>query len=379
ALGKFALARKSYKKVLEFNPECSAAYFRLVDLIEDHGELDRFIESVEREIAKENENLRFRCQLHFAVAVGYRRRKKFDEAFSWFAAGNELRKTACRFDPDHFRRDIDCVIQGFRPEAFDALKGAGSDSKTPIFIVGVPRSGSTLVEQILSSHPQIADAGESTKFGKIVQLLGVDRGDGISYPHNVGDLSPKTLLALGDDYLNALQYQHSDHVRRVTDKQLTNIFHVGLIAILFPKAAIIHCRRDPLDTCLSCYFQNFREPKLLAWTNDLEDMGFYYREYERIADHWRDVLPGRMFEVNYEDIVADHEGMSRKLIEHVGLSWDDACLDFHKSERGVQTASAAQVRKPIYNSSIGAWRNYAKHLAPLRQALGIDDPGQSAA
>lgn len=379
ALGEFAVAQEAYHKALEINPDCAAIYFRLVGMIEDHDALDSFIERVEQIIAKGNDNFRFFCQLHFAVAIGHRRRKRFDEAFTWFAAGNDLRRDACKFDQERYRGQIKSVIEGFRPEVFQTLKEAGSDSELPIFIVGVPRSGSTLVEQILSSHPHVADAGEFSKFGTIVRLLSVDRGNGISYPRSVGDLCPKALRALGEDYLGALQYQHSDQARRITDKQLSNIFHLGLIAILFPNAAIIHCRRDPMDTCLSCYFQNFREPKRLAWTNDLEDLGFYYRQYERMADHWRAVLPGRMFEVNYEDMVADQERMSRKLIEHVGLPWDDACLDFHKSERGVRTASASQVRKPIYKSSIGAWRNYAQHLTPLKKALGIDASDPSAA
>ncbi|MFQ5625191.1 MAG: sulfotransferase [Methyloligellaceae bacterium] len=373
ALGEFTLARESYRHALKLDPECAVAYLRLVDLVEDPDELDSLIKRLELVIAEGGGNMQDVARLHFAAANGRKLQNRYDEAFTHFAAGNAIHKQTCRFDRDNFRRIIDDTIEGFPPEVFNTLKDAASDSGLPIFIVGMPRSGSTLVEQILSSHPGIADAGEFTKLGQIVRLLGTGQGNGLSYPRDIAECSAEALRVLGEDYLTALINQHLDHTGRITDKRLTNFLQLGLIAILFPKAAIIHCRRDPMATCLSCYFQNFREQRHLAWTNDLEDLGFFYRQYERLMAHWRCVLPGRMFEVDYEEMVADQENMSRKLIGHIGLPWDDACLDFHNSKRGVRTASVSQVRKPIYKSSLAAWRKYEKHLAPLKRALGLDE------
>lgn len=372
ALGEFDLAGKSYRHALKLNPESAVSYLRLVDLTEEPNELDALIKRMEKVISKGGEGNRDTARLHFAAANACKFQQKHDEAFRHFFAGNAIHKQSYRFDQENLRVSIDRMIEGFRPGLFTTLQDAGSETHLPVFIVGMPRSGSTLVEQIVSSHPGIADAGEFAKLGQIARLLSAGQVNSISYPQNIAECSPETLLRLGEDYIKALINQCPAHAGRITDKLLTNFFQVGLIAILFPKAAIIHCRRDPMATCLSCYFQNFKELSGMIWTNDLEDLGVFYRQYERLMAHWRAVLPGRMFEIDYEEMVSDQENMSRKLIQHIGLPWDDACLDFHKSKRGVRTASVSQVRKPIYTSSVAAWQNYEKHLAPLKRALDID-------
>ncbi len=227
-----------------------------------------------------------------------------------------------------------------------------------------------MTEQILASHPQVAGAGELTEVSQIVRWLRAEHG----YPAR---LSVATLQKGANGYLNHVG-RIGRGAARVTDKMPGNYMHLGLIARMFPKARIVHCRRDPMDNCLSCFAQNFRADGL-AWSTDLRDLGHQYCQYSRLMDHWRKVLPaGRMLEIDYEDTVADLEGQARRLVEFAGLDWDPACLDFHKTERAVATASREQVRNPIYRSSVGRWKRYGDGVAPLVEALGACGRGPAA-
>lgn len=372
-LGDLAAARLEMLQVLEIDGEDANAYSTLVDVVEDPIELDELLGRIEDLIAKGGQDPKSSTTLHFALAIGRRRQKRYDDAFVQFAAGNAIRHKAFPADRDTFIGMVDKTIEGFQSEVFEHLEAAACDTDVPVFIIGMPRSGSTLVEQILTSHPDISTAGEFTKFGHIVELLSSARGGKLRYPQDIGRFEHQPLKELGANYLAALLHRSADGSVRVTDKRLTNFYQVGLLTVLFPNAKIIHCRRNPLDTCLSCYFQNFADDIPLAYTNDLENLGYFYRQYERIMAYWRAVLPDRMLELDYEDLVVNQEEVSRKLIDHVGLAWDDACLKFHTSNRSVRTASVSQVRQPIYKSSVAAWKNYETHLDPLKRALGIDD------
>ena len=234
-----------------------------------------------------------------------------------------------------------------------------------MFIVGVPCSGTTLVNQILSAHPRIAAPGELMD----MQRLAADLPRLVTPPGNGTEtllrLDREALQGMGERYLRRLE-QLGGAARRITDKLPENYFQLGLIGALFPKARIIHCRRDPLDTCLSCYTQNFTS---IRFSTSLDGLGLYYREYERLMGHWRRVLPMRMFEVQYEDLLVRQEAVSRELVAYCGLEWEDSCLEFHKSPGVIHTASRTQVRQPIYGTLVGRWKKYAMHLTALIETL----------
>jgi len=246
------------------------------------------------------------------------------------------------------------------------VRPLGLQSELPVFVVGMMRSGTTLAEQILASHPSVHGAGELQEFASLVGSLPQRLGVSIPYPECMERLDASSIHRLAEPLLEDLR-RRGGGAPRVVDKNPLNFLHLGVIAALFPQATIIHCRRDPMDTCVSCYFQNFADP--FPFKLDLTRLGHYYRQYERLMWHWSQVLPTRIFELAYEDLVGDQEAVSRRLIQHCGLPWDDRCLGFYQTSRPVRTASALQVRKPIYGTAIGRWQRYAEHLAPLLDAL----------
>jgi len=239
-----------------------------------------------------------------------------------------------------------------------------------VFIVGVPRSGTTLVEQILASHPMVYGADELSTLSELAETLAELPGTTKGFPWVASDLGRDSAARLGQAYLDHLASLDSSSAR-VTDKMPANYFHLGLIAAILPGARIIHCRRDPMDTCFSNFIQFFGDHHYYSYS--LEHIGVYYREYARIMDHWRRVLPLSMHEVFYEDMVEDPERQTRALLDHLDLPWDDACLEFHQTRRAVRTASHWQVRQPIYRTSRQRWRRYEPHLRELAAAIGYDD------
>jgi tetratricopeptide (TPR) repeat protein len=316
------------------------------------------------------------CRLHFALSRLYDKAGAWDEAFAHCQRGNELRKEIVQrrglaFDPTEHGRLVDRLIATFTPAYFARVASFGVESDLPVFIVGMMRSGTTLAEQILASHPRVHGAGELQDIPALVGGLHARSGAGREYPESMTDLNPATARALAEAQLGRLR-QRGGPAERVVDKMPLNFLNLGVIATLFPRATIVHCRRDPVDTCASCYFQNFADP--LPFKCDLSHLGLYYREYERLMAHWANVLPMRMFELRYEELTADPETVSRQLVAACGLAWDDRCLEFNVTERPVRTASMLQVRKPMYRSSVGRWHRYEKHLQPLREALGRPRP-----
>jgi Flp pilus assembly protein TadD len=315
-----------------------------------------------------------RAHLHFTLARCLDSSGRPDEAFSHFVETNRIRRELSRHTRDEFHADehcrlVDRLIAYFRPEWFDRARGLGRDSEVPVFVVGMPRSGSSLVEQILSHHPDARGVGELRDLPHTVDSLPQRLGTADPYPECLAQLDAATARQLADGYLARL----ADLVgpaRRITDKMLVNFLHAGFIATVFPRARVIHCRRDALDTCVSCFMQIFRG---LTFTLDLEDLGRYYRDYERLMAHWRAVRPLPMLEIDYEELVADTEIVSRRLLEFCDLPWDERCLRFYENPRMVRTVSKQQVRRPVYGTSVGRWRRYAPHLGPLRRALGLPD------
>jgi len=307
--------------------------------------------------------------LHFALGKMYADIGDYDRSFDNYYLANEYRKktTGEDFDPIDFEKDINRYISLFNQDFFSSRENFGVHADFPIFIVGMPRSGTTLVEQIVSSHQQVYGAGERTEIRTIAkQILSSPEENGCE--DKIKGLNFGFYLDLANTYFSTLKKLSGDSPR-VTDKLPQNFLHLWLIAILFPRAKIIHCMRDPYDTCLSCYFTSF--VKEHSYKNDLIWLGKYYSQYQRLMQHWHEVLPLEIYDVQYEKLVEDTETMTRRILKFCDLEWDPMTLDFYKNRRKVSTASNLQVRQKIYSSSIGRWKKYQKFLQPLFDSISL--------
>lgn len=317
----------------------------------------------------EHQNLtpRDSIALHFALGKMRDDCGQYDLAFGHYKAANALKRKQVQFDREQHARYVDRLIDAFSQELIQAKAGTVAlDDELPIFIIGMPRSGTTLVEQILAGHPSVKAGGELPYLRRVVRSLSAQAGNEHPYPACLRSLDATVAHQLARSYLDKLPARTSGEIR-VTDKMPSNFFYAGLIAILFSRARIINCRRDPMDVCLSIFFQPFSRAHPYAF--DLGDLGHYYRQYERLMAHWRAVLGERLFEVQYADLVDDPESTGRRLIDHCGLEWNERCLQFDRNGGAVKTASQWQVRQPIYKTSLQRWKHYVRHLAPLIEAL----------
>lgn len=261
------------------------------------------------------------------------------------------------------------VLGAFDKVTLATRAAEGNESALPVFVVGMPRSGTTLVEQILASHSLVHGAGELHDVQDIARTLPRHTPAGTPYPACVHELDGTIMRGFGDAYVRSVRTLSQDSLR-IVDKMPLNYLFLGLLALLLPNAHIVHCRRNPLDTCLSCYFQRFRGSQ--EYSYDLGHLGRYYILYRQLMDFWVDTLPLPILHVDYEELVADPETIARELVAFCGLKWQERCLDFHCADRAVTTSSNWQVRRPVYRTAVERWRNYAPHLGPLRAALGDD-------
>ena len=358
-LGRNDEALQALDQALALDPSSAVAWHARSDLkrfaADDPG-LSR-MEALFADATDEDQ----RIPLAFALGKAWLDAGEVDRAFDRFDAGNRGKRASFDYD---VRTDVDLferIAVAFSTNAVRASGGYASD--LPVFVVGLPRSGTTLVEQILASHPQVRGAGE---LGALEGVVGDVLGEG-GFPERAARLSGSESEAVGRAYVAQIE-PLADGRRRVVDKMPSNFRYAGLIHRILPQARIIHCRRDPADTGLSCYTKLFTGRQPFAY--DLAEFVGYYGAYEELMTHWRAVLPSDCFiEVDYEDVVADLEAQARRLIAFCGLDWNLACLDFHATQRTVRTASAAQVRRPIYGSSVGRWKAYTHRLRPLIDAL----------
>ncbi len=375
SLGRIEESILHYRQALELDPDHAPAYYNLsrAQVGSAEEELSRMEALLEdRHLAGER-----RVNLHFALGKILDDLGRYDEAFPHFRTGNELDGRGRPFNAGDHGLAINRLIGVFSRRFITARRGFGSESELPVLIVGMPRSGTSLIEQILASHPRVFGAGELDAIGRIVAALPKALGDLAGYPDCATLLDAAAACRFGEEYVSRLRVVGGDALR-VTDKMPGNFLNLGFVALLLPNARIIHCRRQPLDVCLSCYFQHFTSVMPFTW--NLSDLGRYYRDYERLMAHWRKVLPLSMLEIDYEELIDNQEETSRRIVDFVGLEWDDACLEFHKTDRPVKTASSWQVRQPIYASSVARWRNYEHFLGPLREALGdvLSESGSEA-
>lgn len=362
-----------YRRILEIDPT-DAEVFHDLSLVKTFASGDPDLAAMEElraELPTDAEKTMF---LDFALAKAFDDLGRHDRAFERLASANRLKRASLDYDVARDEALADRIIGAFDKPFLDAQGSPGLSDDKPIFIIGMPRSGTTLVEQVLASHSQIVGAGELNHFRDVVMGFGGAgpgvKGlgtSGLGFPEGVRDLTGGDFQKLGKAYSGLLGQQAAD-ARRVTDKMPRNFFFAGLIALTLPDARIIHCTRHPVATCFSCYRIHFPEGQKFAY--DLGELGRYYRLYDRLMEHWRAVLPGRIFDLSYEDLVAEPEARMRALLEFAGLDWEDACLEFHKTGRQVRTASAQQVRRPLYRTAVERWKRYEKHLGPLIDALG---------
>lgn len=400
--GRTQEARAAYRRALAIQPDClpaivgdaalleragefDAAYKRIAPLIEkgvEDSSLGVTYASLCRHLGRAEEGTQYlerllahpglregaEEQIRLTLGKNYDECGRYQEAFLQCQKANELRPA--RYNADAHATAIDTIIDTFGSTFLASAPRATHESHRPIFIVGMPRSGTSLVEQILASHPDVFGAGELGDITRLACEIASSTDVGPAYRCGFRGLTQGTVDRLAEKYLAHLGELDS-RAARVTDKMPHNYQHMGLIAMLFPTAKVIHCVRDPRDVCLSIYFQYFAEGHTYA--HDMESLGLYYRQYERLMEHWRCVLDLPILEVCYEQLVTHQEAVSKQLIEFVGLSWDDRCLAFHKTGRLVATPSYDQVRRPMYTSSVGRWRNYEWAIGPLTRALGIDD------
>jgi hypothetical protein len=301
-----------------------------------------------------------RLHLHFALAKAYDDLGRAEDAIAQLHAGNAIKRQSVGYDEARALGLFERVKQTFDAD-FMATPRAGFADGAPIFIIGMPRSGTTLVEQIISSHPEVGAAGEIAAMNEVARALG-------PFPDAARGFGDADFSRLGQEYVRRLRAR-APAAAHVTDKTPSSVYFVGLIHLALPNAKIVHVMRDPVDTCLSCYSRLFTHEQ--AHTYDLAELGRYYRAYHDLMRHWHDVLPeGRMLDVRYERIVADTESEARRMLAHCGLAWNERVLTFHQNHRAVNTASASQVRQPIYSTSVARWRRYETHLQPLLTALG---------
>jgi Flp pilus assembly protein TadD len=365
--GRLVEAGQAAEQAVRLAPGRTAYYCNLAE-VRSFAPRDPYVTALES-LAKDPASLSIadRAHLHFALAKAYDDTGRCDGAFEQLLAGNALKRRQIAYDEAATLARMDRVRELFTREFIAEREGCGEPSSLPVFIVGMPRSGTTLVEQILASHPHVSGAGE-------LKLLDEAAGDvrdrlpgSPGFPEMVAGMAGGHFRALGARYVGGLM-RLAGGALRVTDKMTSNFILAGLIHLALPGATIIHVTRDPVDTCVSCFSKQFSEGQ--AHTYDLAELGRYHRAYRALMAHWHRVLPaGRILDVGYEDVVADVASAARRIVAHCGLAWDARCLDFHRTERIVKTASAAQVRRPIYGHSVARWRRYETFLAPLLAEL----------
>lgn len=400
-LNQYQKALAEYEKAYKLNPNSTKAMLGLGELLADAGNFDRATELFRKAIATEEnasrlpialihlasaheftsedpepalmlsildgpvEDDHLRSDLHHAAGKAQADLGNYDAAFSQFRAAKTL--AGRDFDLARLQRSHQCLISTLTPEFFARRVGFGVGSEIPVFIVGMPRSGTTLTEQICSSHSTVDGAGELDALGAIAEQLGLWDDDPEAFAANLASMTIDQSRKLAERYLGELS-RFGGNGSRIIDKMPHNFELLGLVSLLLPQARVIHCRRSPLDTCVSCFTHNFAQSH--GYNTDLTTLGNYYREYRRITDHWNVASPLRMFECPYEDIVAKQEESSRKLIAFLDLDWEAACLQFHTTDRLVKTPSHWQVRQPLYRASVSGWKRYEAHLGPLFESLG---------
>jgi len=360
-LGQAERAIEQLERQLETKPDYGALYYHIA-MIEPKQEL---IPVVEKLISEHDLSNRDAVYCHFALGNILNGGNSFDQAFRHVLKANALYRETFSYDTKEDTQIIDRLIKVYSKRFFQRTRPRGSASQLPVFILGMQKSGSTLVEQIISSHSQVYGADELHALTTIETSITQQLEHANPYPECMSLFDSKMAEVYSAQYLQELAL-HCPTATRISDKLLGNFSRIGLIKTLFPRARIIHCQRNPLDNCISIFFHFFPE---LKCSFELTELGRYYLDYQRLMSHWHKLFPGEILDVQYEELVTDQETVSRQLIDYLGLEWDEKCLDFHNNKRDVRTSSNIQVRQPMYKKSMNRWKHYEKHLQPLIEVL----------
>ncbi len=365
-LGRQEEALEAYRRSIRLNPKHGPAYWSMANLkifkFRD-DEVDVMLHQLDSDELAEVDNIHIR----FALGKAMEDRKDYDKAWHYYHTGNQRQRHTVNHEPLDFEKRMQAVRATFDEELMTSRAGVGFEAPDPIFIVGLPRSGSTLVEQILASHSQVEGTAELPVLGRIAESVGRYRNDDTRYPEAVRDLRDRDLRAYGQEYIEqSCRFRVTDRPF-FTDKLPNNFPMVGFARLILPNAKIINARRHPFDSCLGAYKQLFGAGQ--NFTYDMLDLAHYYQQYDAMMRHWHAVLPGQVLDVHYEETVTDLEGQVRRILEHCGLAFEASCIRFHETERAVNTASSEQVRQPIYTSGLGKWRRYEEHLDLWKEQL----------
>ena len=395
-LANYKEGRDAYLKALEFKPDSPRVHLSLGHVYKTMGEIDNSVNSYkntiiqnnhsgeaywslanlktysfsENEINKMEETLKEdmsdieRSQMHFALGKAYEVKKDFDNSFKNYYEGNKVKKGLIKYSSDDTTENTKRILNFFNQENIQNLSKSSSNNKDPIFVLGMPRSGSTLVDQIISSHSKVDGTQELPNIIKIAAELNNDSQN--TYPEVLKELDNTKLSDLGKNYITETAWAR-ENAPFFVDKMPNNFIHIGLIKTILPNAKIIDTRRDPMDTCFSCFKQFFARGQLFTYS--LEDLGKYYTDYIRAMNHWHNIYGKDIFTVHYDNVVNETEETIRELIDYCNLPFEQECLEFYKSSRPVKTPSAEQVRQPIYKSGLNYWKNYDKHLLPLKKII----------
>ena len=395
-LANYREGRDAYLKALEFKPDSPRVHLSLGHVYKTMGEINASINSYKNTIIQNNlsgeaywslANLKTysfseneikdmeetlkgdmsdieRSQMHFALGKAYEVKKDFDRSFRNYYEGNKLKKGLIKYSSDDTSYNTKRILDFFSKENINNLSKSSTNNPDPIFVLGMPRSGSTLVDQIISSHSKVDGTQELPNIIKIAAELNNDKQN--SYPEVLKELDDLKISKLGKDYISETTWAR-DNAPFFIDKMPNNFIHIGLIKTILPNAKIIDTRRDPMDTCFSCFKQFFARGQLFTYS--MEDLGNYYTDYIRAMNHWHKVYGKDIFTVHYDDVINKTEETIRELIDYCNLPFEQECLEFYKSSRPVKTPSAEQVRQPIYKSGLNYWKNYEKHLLPLKKII----------
>ena len=395
-LANYEEGRDAYLKALEFKPDSPRVHLSLGHVYKTMGEIDNSIDSYKNTILQNNlsgeaywslANLKTysfseneikdmedtlkgdmsdieRSQMHFALGKAYEVKKDFDKSFKNYYEGNKLKKGLIKYSSDDTTDNTKRILNFFNKENIQKLAKSLTGDRDPIFVLGMPRSGSTLVDQIISSHSKVDGTQELPNIIKIAAELNTNNQN--NYPGVLKELDESKLSNLGKDYISETAWAR-DSAPFFIDKMPNNFIHIGLIKTILPNAKIIDTRRDPMDTCFSCFKQFFARGQLFTYS--LEDLGNYYTDYIRAMNHWHNVYGKDIYTVHYDNVINETEETIRELIDYCELPFENECLEFYNSSRPVKTPSAEQVRQPIYKSGLNYWKNYEKHLLPLKKII----------